>query len=112
VGVPAYVHRHAGGTPDYEAIVCATDRLTARDVQRRLLIVFTDGSGAGREAIKHACARAAKRGVDVIGIGIACRDAECYPHHAIVNDLSQLTGATLRKIVDVVVAERRKRGDA
>ena len=112
VGIPAWVARYNSGTPDFEAILTATDRLVARDVQRRLLIVFTDGSGVGAEAIKFACDRAAKRNVDVIGIGICCDDARCYPHHAVVRDLSQLTGETLRKIVDVVTQERRKRGDA
>lgn len=111
-GIPAFIAAFAGGTPDYEAVLAACARLCERDVQRRVLIVFTDGCGAGHDAIRHACKLAGLRGVDVIGIGIQDYSVSCFPHHIVVNQLTDLCGAALRKVVDVVTKERAKRGDA
>ena len=100
----------AGGlwqNSDGDAIAYATARLGQRKEHRKVLLVLSDGSPAGREhagdvegytlrTVEHA----EKMGVDVYGIGICDSNVtRFYKKNVVVNDLSKLS-PTILSIID------------
>jgi hypothetical protein len=61
-----------GGTPDYETVRTAVERLGAMAHQRKLCIVITDGFGEEGNMRKLCDAAPNLFGVDVVGFGIGC----------------------------------------
>jgi cobaltochelatase CobT len=92
---------------DGDAIAYATARLGQRKEHRKVLLVLSDGSPAGREhagdvegytlrTVQHA----EKMGVDVYGIGICDSNVtRFYKKNVVVNDLNQLS-PTILSIID------------
>jgi cobalamin biosynthesis protein CobT len=61
-----------GGTPDYETVRAAVERLGAMPHQRKLCIVITDGFGDEADMRKLCDAAPNLFGVDIVGFGIGC----------------------------------------
>ena len=92
---------------DGDAIAYATARLGQRKEHRKVLLVLSDGSPAGRDhagdvegytlrTVEHA----EKMGVDVYGIGICDSNVtRFYKKNVVVNDLNQLS-PTILSIID------------
>lgn len=60
----------SGGTPTAEAIEDVLPLLMKAQVQKRVLLIITDGKPGDEAAARRAIAAAKLRGIDVIGIGI------------------------------------------
>jgi hypothetical protein len=98
---------HLMQNSDGDAIAYATARLGQRKEHRKVLLVLSDGSPAGREHCgditaytKQAVENAEKLGVDVYGIGIMDRNVRhFYKKHVVVDDLESLA-PTILSIVD------------
>lgn len=103
-------HKVSGGlwqNSDGDAIAYATARLAQRKEHRKVLLVLSDGSPAGREhagdvecytlkTVEHA----ESMGVDVYGIGICDTNVtRFYKKNVVVNDLSNLSN-TILSIID------------
>lgn len=92
---------------DGDAVAYATYRLMQRDEHRKVLIVLSDGSPAGRDwagditsYTKQTVEHAEKLGIDVYGIGI--RDTNVtnfYKKNVVVNSLDNLS-PTILSIID------------
>jgi hypothetical protein len=92
---------------DGDAIAYATARLSQRKEHRKVLLVLSDGSPAGRDhagdveaytlkTVQHA----ESMGVDVYGIGICDTNVtRFYKKNVVVNDLSNLSN-TILSIID------------
>ena len=59
-----------GGTPTGDAIYVARDRLFERKTSRKIMIIVTDGYAYQDEILQKAITSTAKRGVEVVGVGI------------------------------------------
>lgn len=92
---------------DGDAIAYATSSLLSRKETRKVLIVLSDGSPAGRDwagdissYTKQSIDMATKHGVDVYGIGICDRNVvRYYEKNVVVDDLQQLA-PTILSIID------------
>jgi len=92
---------------DGDAIAYATARLSQRKEHRKVLLVLSDGSPAGRDHAGDAEAytlktvqHAESMGVDVYGIGICDTNVtRFYKKNVVVNDLSNLSN-TILSIID------------
>ena len=60
----------SGGTPTGDAIYVARDRLFERKTSRKIMIIVTDGYAYQDEILQNAITSTAKRGVEVVGVGI------------------------------------------
>jgi uncharacterized protein YegL len=98
---------HLMQNSDGDAIAYATARLGQRKEHRKVLLVLSDGSPAGRDHCgdivtytKQTVEHAEKLGVDVYGIGIMDRNVQkFYKKHVVVDDLESLA-PTILSIVD------------
>lgn len=92
---------------DGDAIAYATSKLAGRPEHRKVLVVLSDGSPAGREHCGditsytyEAVKTAENNGVDVYGIGIKDDNVKrFYKNHVVVNDLDKLS-PTILTIID------------
>jgi len=92
---------------DGDAVAYATSKLLGRKEHRKVLVVLSDGSPAGRDHAgnvdwytKHAIDTAEQLGVDVYGIGIMDTNVtRFYKKNVVVNDLNQLS-PTILSIID------------
>jgi hypothetical protein len=92
---------------DGDAIAYATSKLAGRKEHRKVLIVLSDGSPAGREHAgnieyytQQTILTAESKGVDVYGIGICDTNVtRFYKKNVVVNDLAQLS-PTILSIID------------
>jgi cobalamin biosynthesis protein CobT len=92
---------------DGDAIAYATARLSQRKEHRKVLLVLSDGSPAGRDHAGDVEAYTLKTvqhaeniGIDVYGIGIMDTNVtRFYKKNVVVNDLANLSG-TILSIID------------
>lgn len=92
---------------DGDAIAYATSKLVSRKEHRKVLVVLSDGSPAGRDHAgnvdwytKSAIATAENMGVDVYGIGIMDSNVtRFYKKNVVVKELEQLS-PTILSIID------------
>ncbi|ASW01021.1 cobaltochelatase CobT-related protein [Paraburkholderia aromaticivorans] len=85
--------------PDGEALAWAATRLADHQAERRILMVFSDGypsTGDGdpqvlRSDLRERVAAIAKRGIELVGIGVLTDAVEdFYPHNVVVSRLAEL----------------------
>jgi cobalamin biosynthesis protein CobT len=113
---------HIGGdNADCEAIMFAARRLAAyRGVNRRLLVVLSDGQPAAfgdmdllREATKETVKRVTKAGIECVGVGIMSDSVtHYYPDWCVVHDVEELPKAMFRVLKQKLVAHGRVRSAA
>lgn len=84
-----------GGTPTGEAILEILPSLMQRPVQKRAIVLITDGEPDSKTETKKAVARAAELGVEVIGIGIGerARIAQIVPRSVTITGIAELPSA-------------------
>jgi hypothetical protein len=92
---------------DGDAIAYATSKLAARKEHRKVLIVLSDGSPAGREHAgnidyytRQTVLTAEAKGIDVYGIGIYDNNVtRFYKKNVVVNDINELS-PTILSVID------------
>ena len=100
---------------DGESIRYAARRLAARDVERRIMIVLSDGQPAAYDAwwgkgqrpnphfleddLKLAVKEISQSGIEVLGIGMAYPDVrDYYPNCEVINNVSALPKALMGQL--------------
>ena len=91
-----------GETPDFEALSYAIDDIAGRQEERKIVIMMTDGRGNDPLAILELNKRAARRGINVIGIGLTFNVDAQYLNPINVKDPAQLTAATFNAVIKAV----------
>ena len=110
---------HMKGNADRDAVVWATNELTKREEDRKVLVVLSDGHPASRSInvgwqeqgrhLRLAVEDAKLRGVECIGLGIMS-DAvsEYYPDYVVVESLEDFTGQAFNKFTQTLLKGKRK----
>ena len=91
-----------GETPDFEALSYAIDDIAGRQEERKIVIMMTDGRGNDPLAILELNKRAARRGINVIGIGLTFNVDAQYLNPINVKDPAQLTATTFNAVIKAV----------
>lgn len=98
------------GNIDGECLEYAAARLMKRREKRKVMIVFSDGQPAGRQAGPHLKAVVRdlsdkkKFGIDMIGIGIEDNSVRhYYPNHVVLNDVEQLPGQVMGELKKLLI---------
>jgi hypothetical protein len=93
-------------TPLSPAIMTAADMLAEVNATRHILMVLTDGKcDYGEDGVRTACKLAEDRGVETVGIGMACASViDAFPprYSVNVNDLTQLASTGLGVLVTML----------
>lgn len=100
----------SGGTPMAEALWWAFDELMARDEERRIVFVITDGElSTNKElpnsyhAVRNLVDLATRSGIEMMGIGIHAKDvAQVFPKHCIIEDINELPKSMFHMLEDVL----------
>jgi len=106
---------------DGECVWWAAKRLAQRSEKRKVLIVMSDGWPACGEGnyedlnydLKKKVEKIIASGMEVIGIGIHS-DAvrHFYPDYVVINNISELPAATMRKLSSIILNDRKKKAVA
>lgn len=86
----------SGGTPLYEALLWASERLLLRKEPRKILLCATDGAppASTRQACLETIQAAMRGGIEVYGIGIDVPDIDTlFPMSKSISDVGQLAPA-------------------
>jgi nitric oxide reductase activation protein len=102
----AFAQIPRGGTPLAGALWYAAADLLARDAQRRLVLVLTDGRPDDRKGAQRILGLCQDAGIETIGVGIAIDVGALFPTAVTVNALGELRQALFR------LAERLRLGVA
>jgi Mg-chelatase subunit ChlD len=102
----AFAQIPRGGTPLAGALWYAAADLLARDAQRRLVLVLTDGRPDDRRGAQRILGLCQDAGIETIGVGIAIDVGALFPTTATVNALGDLRQALF------TLAERLRLGVA
>jgi len=102
----AFAQIPRGGTPLAGALWYAAADLLARDAQRRLVLVLTDGRPDDRPGAQRILALCQDAGIETIGVGIAIDVGALFPTAVTVNALGELRQALF------TLAERLRLGVA
>jgi cobalamin biosynthesis protein CobT len=102
----AFAQIPRGGTPLAGALWYAAADLLARDAQRRLVLVLTDGRPDDRQGAQRILGLCQGAGIETIGVGIAIDVGALFPTAVTVNALGELRQALFR------LAERLQLGVA
>jgi nitric oxide reductase activation protein len=89
----AFAQLPRGGTPLAGALWYAAADLLARDAQRRLVLVLTDGRPDDRKSAQRILGLCQDEGIETIGVGIAIDVGALFPTAATVNALGELRQA-------------------
>lgn len=95
----------AGGTPICEALVHGIRELSKVQAGRKVLLVLTDGEGLPSKETMELCAEARKRGIAIVGVGIAASVGRHFKHSTSVHKLGDLAAKTMRTLIDAVKRE-------
>lgn len=96
--------RCKGTTPTAEAVLYASGRLDELDVDRRVILVITDGESDNPERLADVC-KAVGQDTDIIAIGIGTDAVKREFDRAIViDDVSDLAGVAFREMRQVLLA--------
>jgi hypothetical protein len=95
---------------DGESILMAAQRLMAQNVERRVVIVLSDGRPACPPAIglerhlREAIQKLEKNGVEVIGIGIGTDVVKhFYPKHVVLHDVRELSTTLIGQLTKLLL---------
>lgn len=101
---------------DGESVERAAIRLLAQDVDRRVMIVFSDGQPSCswlpglHEHLQDTVKRCESLGINMIGIGIQSDSVkEFYKNYSIVNNIEQLPAVLLGEVKQQLLKESTKR---
>lgn len=100
----------SGGTPMAEALWWAFDELMARDEERRIVFVITDGElstnkehPSSYHVVRNLVDLATRSGIEMMGIGIHAKDvAQIFPKHCIIEDINELPKSMFHMLEDVL----------
>ncbi len=96
--------RCTGTTPTAEAVLYASGRLDELDVDRRVILVITDGESDNPERLADVC-KSVGQDTDIIAIGIGTDAVKREFDRAIViDDVSDLAGVAFREMRQVLLA--------
>jgi cobalamin biosynthesis protein CobT len=99
-----------GGTPDAAGVGRAIYHVLNRPEPNKIVMVVTDGCGQMDE-VRRFCKFGSQVGVDVIGVGIGAPEvSRVYPISVSASSIADLGSAAFGKMVEVVLANRRKGG--
>jgi hypothetical protein len=86
--------------------MAAADMLAEVNATRHILMVLTDGEcDYGEDGVRTACKLAEDRGIETVGIGMACASViDAFPprYSVNVNDLTQLASTGLGVLVTML----------
>jgi cobalamin biosynthesis protein CobT len=94
----AFAQIPRGGTPLAGALWYAAADLLARDAQRRLVLVLTDGRPDDRPGAQRILALCQDASIETIGVGIAIDVGALFPTAVTVNALGELRRALFRLV--------------
>ena len=89
--------RQGGGTGDFAAVRYAHNLLLARQEQRKVGFVITDGLGNAMMT-REQCLAGARSGITTIGIGIEHNVGHVYPNAIQINEPSDLGTVSFKQI--------------
>jgi cobalamin biosynthesis protein CobT len=92
-----------GSTPDYSSIAVGIEDLAVRKEPRKILFLLTDANGYNQAHMKYLQKLADKQRITLIAIGIGHTEvAECFTHAENVTKITDLTSASLNKVLKVL----------
>lgn len=92
-----------GSTPDYSSIALALEDLATRKQPRKVLFLLTDANGYNVPHMKYLQTVADKQNITLIAIGIGHTEvAQCFTHAENVLNITDLTSASLNKVLKVL----------
>ncbi|MBZ0134339.1 MAG: VWA domain-containing protein [Rhodanobacter sp.] len=93
-----------GGTPMAEGVLVATQALLDQRLNRRIMIVLTDGEPDRREQTLAAIASAEQEGIEVFGVGILTASVEhLFRRSTVITTLDELPDRLVSMVRDEIV---------
>lgn len=96
--------RAVGSTPTAQALLYARSKMDSADVERRVILVITDGEPDHNQRLVDAL-KEVEKDTDVIGIGIGTDSvSRTFRNFSVIHKAEDLTNVVFRKVKQVLLA--------